>query len=204
MSAKQDRTYARTAQDIERKYSFGKTFAEMLGLINDNRDKVDSVESGLRNEIIEQSTALSRDTEQIVMQATETVKKELGESIGAVNEDVSELSSEVKLKLDANAVDIAIKEEMQKGVDRVETKTGYRFDADGLTISKTGEEMANVIDNTGMYVKRGGEDILTANNKGVDAVNLHAKTYLIVGSGDGRSRFEDYGIDRTGCFWVGG
>lgn len=204
MSAKQDRTYARTAQDIERKYSFGKTFAEMLGLINDNRDKVDSVESELRNEIIEQSTALSRDTEKIVMQAKKDVKDELGESIAAVGGDVSELSSEVKLKLDANAVDIAIKQEMQKGVDRVETKTGYRFDADGLTIKKTGEEMSNVLDNTGMYVKRGDDDILTANNKGVDAVNLHAKTYLIVGSGDGRSRFEDYGIDRTGCFWVGG
>ena len=41
MSVKQDRTYARTAQDIERKYAFGKTFSEMLGLINDTRDDVD-------------------------------------------------------------------------------------------------------------------------------------------------------------------
>jgi hypothetical protein len=63
--------------------------------------------------------------------------------------------------------------------------------------------MTNVIDNTGMYVKRGNENMLTANNKGVDAVNLHAKTYLIIGEGDGRSRFEDYSINRTGCFWIG-
>ena len=159
MSEKQDRTYARTAQDIERKYQFGKTFADMLGLINDNRDKVDSVESYLG--ITEKSTSLSRDIEKIVMEVTETV-------------------------------------------DSVETTTGYRFDADGLSITKTGQQMSNKIDNTGMYVKRSGEEILTANNKGVGAVNLHAKTYLIVGSGDGRSRFEDYGINRTGCFWVGG
>lgn len=203
MSIKGDRTGARTPADLERKYNFGKTFAEMLGLINDNRDKVDSVESGLRNEITEQATALKRDTEQIVMSATETVRTEMTDSITGISNTVSELSSEVEMKLDAQAVDVAIKREMANGVDRVQTTTGYRFDADGLTISKTGEEMSNVLDNTGMYVKRDGNEILTANNKGVNALNLHAKTYLIVGSGDGRSRFEDYGILRTGCFWVG-
>lgn len=209
MSEKQDRTYVRTAQDIERKYSFGKTFADMIGLINDNRDKVDSVESGLQMvngylEITDNSTSLRRDTEQIVMSATETVKKELNDSISDISNEVSELSSKVELKLDAEAVNIAIEQEMAKGVDRVETKTGYRFDSDGLNISKTGEEMSNVLDNTGMYVKRNGEEILTANNNGVDAVNLHAKTYLIIGAGNGRSRFEDYLTNRTGCFWVGG
>ena len=209
MSEKQDRTYVRTAQDIERKYSFGKTFADMIGLINDNRDKVDSVESGLQMvngylEITDNSTSLRRDTEQIVMSATETVKKELNDSISDISNEVSELSSKVEMKLDAEAVNIAIEQEMAKGVDRVETKTGYRFDSDGLTISKSGEEMSNVLDNTGMYVKRNGEEILTANNNGVDAVNLHAKTYLIIGAGNGRSRFEDYLTNRTGCFWVGG
>lgn len=209
MSEKQDRTYVRTAQDIERKYSFGKTFADMIGLINDNRDKVDSVESGLQMvngylEITDNSTSLRRDTEEIVMDATETVKKELNDSISDISNEVSELSSKVELKLDAEAVNIAIEQEMAKGVDRVETKTGYRFDSDGLNISKSGEEMSNVLDNTGMYVKRNGEEILTANNNGVDAVNLHAKTYLIIGAGNGRSRFEDYLTNRTGCFWVGG
>lgn len=204
MSSKQDRTYARTAQDIERKYQFGKTFAEMLGLINDNRDKVDSVESELRDEITEQSTLLKRDTEQIVMQATETVKTELTDSITDVSDSVSELSSKVEMKLDAEAVNIIVEQEIAKGVDRVETKTGYTFDSDGLSISKSGEEMSNLLDNTGMYVKRSGDDILTANNNGVEAINLHAKQFLKIGSGDGRSRFEDYGINRVGCFWTGG
>ena len=204
MSVKQDRAYARTAQDIERKYSFGKTFADMLGLINDNRDKVDSVESELRNEITEQSTSLMRNTEEIVMTAKQSVKTELSESIADVSDSVSELSNEVKLKLDAEAVSIAVKEEIANGVDRVVTETGYRFDSSGLNISSVGEEMTNRIDNTGMYVERSGTEILTANNNGVDATNLHAKTYLIVGAGDGKSRFEDYGTDRTGCFWVGG
>lgn len=164
MSEKQDRTAARTAADIERKYGFGKKFSEILGLIDESRGNVDSVESSLRDEITKTETALKRDNEKVVVEVT-------------------------KMKHD--------------GVDQVITKTGFRFDADGLNISKTGEEMSNLIDNTGMYVKRSGENILSANNNGVEAVNLHAKTYLIIGAEGGRSRIEDYGTDRTGVFWIG-
>jgi hypothetical protein len=204
MGVKQDRTYARTAQDLERKWKFGKSFAELLGLINDNRDKVDSVESSLRNEITEQSTTLKRDTEQIVMQATETVRTELNEGISGVNENISELSSKVEMKVDANSVNIAIESAMQEGVDRVYTKMGYSFDDEGINISKSGSEIANKLDHTGMYVKKSGNEVLTANANGVKATDLHANTYLIIGKGNGRSRFEDYGINRTACFWIGG
>lgn len=200
MSVKQDRTYARTAQDIERKYSFGKTFADMLGLINENRDKVDSVESGLRDEIAKTETSLKRDTAQIVMEA----KKEVTTLLSDVDDKVTELSSEVKMKLDADAVSIAVKNEIANGVDRVETTTGYRFDSEGLNISKSGESISNSLTHEGMYVRKSGDDILVADADGVKATDLHAKTYLIVGEGDGRSRFEDYGTDRTGCFWIGG
>lgn len=197
MSEKQDRSYARTAQDLERKYQFGKTFAEMLGLINDSRDKVDAVSSGLRDEITKQATELSRTAGEIKLMATK-------EELSKVDDQVSSLESTVNLKLDADAVNIVIEKKMSDGVDRVETSMGYRFDDDGLDITKTGEAMSNKLDHTGMYVKRNGDEILTANSDGVNATNLHAKTYLIVGAGDGRSRFEDYGINRTGCFWVGG
>jgi hypothetical protein len=200
ISTKQDRTYARTAQDIERKYSFGKTFADMLGLINENRDKVDSVESSLRDEITEQSTTLKRDAEQIVMEA----KREVTSSITDVDDKVAELSSKVEMKLDANAVSIIVEKEIASGVDRVETKSGYTFDADGLDISKSGSEIRNQITHEGMYVKKNNENVLVADKNGVEATDLHAKTYLIIGKGDGRSRFEDYGINRTGCFWIGG
>lgn len=200
MSEKQDRTYARTAQDIERKYSFGKTFADMLGLINENRDKVDSVESSLRDEIVEQSTTLIRNTEEVVMEA----EKKVYNSLSGVGEEVSALSEKVSMKLDANAVNIEIDKKLANGVDRVETKTGYVFDSDGLKISKSGSEIANTIDNTGMYVKKGINNVLVANKDGVEAVDLHAKTYLIIGKDEGRSRFEDYGVNRTACFWIGG
>jgi hypothetical protein len=199
-SVKTDRGYARTAQDIERKYAFGKTFADMLGLINDNRDKVDAVESGLRDEITTTETSLKRDTEQIVMEA----KKEMTSSISDVDGKVTDLHSEVSLKLDADKVKIEIEKSLANGVDRVMTKTGFTFDEVGLNISNSNEEMSNTLTPKGMYVKKSGEDVLVADSNGVAATDLHAKTYLIIGEGKGRSRFEDYGIDRTGCFWIGG
>lgn len=199
LSIKQDRIGARTATDLERKYKFGKTFAEMLGLISDNRDKVDSVESYLGR--TEQSTTLARDMESISASATRTILAEEG----GVNDSITELSNTVEMKLDADAVNIAIGQKLSNGVDEVViTETGYSFGSNGLQISKTDSEMSNLLDNTGMYVKRSGSEVLTANNQGVGAVNLHAKTYLIIGSGNGRSRIEDYGTNRTGVFWIGG
>ena len=67
VSAKQDRQGVRTASDLEQKYNFDKTFAELMGIATDARDKVDKVESTLRNEMKEQSTTISRDTEKIIM-----------------------------------------------------------------------------------------------------------------------------------------
>lgn len=89
-------------------------------------------------------------------------------------------------------------------VDHVTTKTGYTFNSDGLTISKSGEEIKNRLDNTGMYVTRSETEILTANNEGVNAINLTARQYLTIGK---NSRIEDYtnGTDgnRTACFYIG-
>jgi hypothetical protein len=60
--------------------------------------------------------------------------------------------------------------------------------------------MSTTITEDGMTVYRGDEEMLTANNQGVVALNLKATTYFVIGT---NSRFEDYGYDRTGCFWIG-
>lgn len=198
MSVKQDRAAPRTVADIERKYNFGKSFADIMGLVDDTRDEVDSAYSKLRDKITEQSTSLQRTTEEIVAKAV--TKEEITNVYG----DIDELRTEVETKMTSEAVTIAISKELSKGVEKVDTKTGYRLDEDGLTISKSGEGVTNLIDNTGMYVKRSSENVLVANEDGVEATDLHAKTYLKIGSGEGRSRFEDYGMNRTGCFWTGG
>lgn len=111
------------------------------------------------------------------------------------------------LEQDNDSLSIRIQniENKEVDVDHVTTSTGYTFNADGLSIYKSGEEIKNLLDNTGMYVTRSGDEILTANNEGVRAINLTAKQYLIVGAS---SRFEDYsnGEDtrRTACFYIGG
>lgn len=111
------------------------------------------------------------------------------------------------LEMTADGVEIRITEleNDDEEVTSVTTTTGYTFNADGLRIHKEGEEIVNRIDNTGMYVTRGDDNVLTANNLGVEAINLKANQYLIVGR---NSRLENYsnGTDtkRTGCFYIGG
>lgn len=195
---KQDRVAPRTVDDLERKYSFGKRFSEILGLIDETQEKVDETASSLRNDITKSETSIRRDTEQIVMDAKRDIQK-------TVDGNIESLTNQVTAQITAEAAKITVIEErLDAGAEKVVTETGYTFDADGLKISKSGEEMENTLDNTGMYVKRNGENILTANDEGVEALDVHIKTYLIIGEGDGRSRFEDYGTDRTGCFWIGG
>ena len=86
------------------------------------------------------------------------------------------------------------------GVKKVDTGTGFTFNEEGLRINKDNSGIENLIDNTGMYVKQDGTEVLSANENGVKAKDLHAVTYLWIGS---HSRFEDYEGGRTGCFWIG-
>ena len=124
--------------------------------------------------------------------------------IDAVTEDmkgdISTLTEKVNAQITAQDVQIEIQKELSNGTDKVITKTGYTLNEDGLNVSKSGSEMSTQISEDGMTVSKNGETTLTANNVGVNAVNLHATTYLIIGT---NSRFENYKGDRTGCFFVG-
>lgn len=55
-----------------------------------------------------------------------------------------------------------------------------------------------------MYVTRGTSAVLTANNEGVEALNLKTNQFLIIGD---YTRFEPYvtpqGDRRTACFFLG-
>ncbi len=89
------------------------------------------------------------------------------------------------------------------GTGRVKTSTGYTFDEEGLKIRKAGQEMENLLDNTGMYVRRSGQVILQANNQGVEATDVTVRNFLVIGD---HARLEDYadGVDfkRTACFYL--
>ena len=101
----------------------------------------------------------------------------------------------------AEGISLRVRNIVENGTERVITSAGYTFDEIGLTVSKSGKAIKTQITEDGMTVYKNGNAVLTANSEGVNAVDLHASTYLMVG---GRSRFENYGADRTGCFWIGG
>lgn len=135
-----------------------------------------------------------------ILATVERVEQVAASGIEGVNEDIATLTKKVEAAITAEDVNFAIQSELNNGVEKVITSTGFRFDAEGLTVSKSDSEMTTQITEDGMTVYRDSEAVLTADNTGVKAENLHATTYLIIG---GNSRFEDYG-NRTGCFWIGG
>lgn len=125
-------------------------------------------------------------------------------SSDATNEEIENIKKSLEVTVTSDDVKIQIEKELGNGAEKVVTSTGYTLNDEGLKVEKSDSEMATTITEDGMTVTRSGEQVLVANNKGVDAENLHATTYLIIGN---TSRFEDYYNDdgelRTGCFWIG-
>ncbi len=118
--------------------------------------------------------------------------------------DLEDRISKTEAKLSSEGFKISIGDYIaEEGmIQEVVTVTGFTFNKDGLTVEKENSEIKTYITEDGMTVSRNNTPMLTANNKGVDAVNLKASTFLIVGY---NSRFEDYkNKQRTGCFWIGG
>ena len=190
-------TKANNAETNANGYTDGKITEvnEDIGVINTTLIETHSQMSSLqtRTSGIEANVSDIKTTQQITEDA-----------LGNVSEEINSLSNTVNTKMSAEDVSIAIKSELDNGVSKVETTTGFTFNDEGLNISKTGSEMTTRINEDGMTVYRDNEEVLNANHEGVNAYNLHAKTYLIIGES---SRFEDYeedGETRTGCFWIGG
>jgi hypothetical protein len=120
-------------------------------------------------------------------------------SVTQLDENMSDLISEVSTKVGTDEVTFLIKTALPDGVDKVTTTTGFTFNETGLNISKSDNEINTTITEDGMTIYKNDDEILVANNLGVKAEDLHATTFLIIGN---NSRLEDYGYNRTGCFWI--
>lgn len=174
--------------------------------LNQTFAKVDKVNKQIQlvasdvNGFDDRISAIELNTDQISATVTQ-VKKDTDASIGGLYQEVDTLTKRVQGTVTADNVSILIQKELASGVNSVKTHTGFTFDEEGLTIDKSGSEMSTTITEDGMTVYRSGTAMLKANNVGVEATNLHATTYLIIGL---NSRFEDYANKtRTGCFWIG-
>lgn len=127
--------------------------------------------------------------------------KSTDEKIEDVSGDIKELTTQVEAKLNSEEFTIKITEALNN-VEGISTKENkFTFNDAGLSISRSDSEISTLIDEDGMDISKGDEKVLTADNTGVNAINLTARQYLIIGT---RSRLEDYGSNRTGCFWIGG
>lgn len=116
------------------------------------------------------------------------------------NERIDTLASDVALKVDKQGVEITIDKKLEEGVDKVVTSSKkYSFDDSGLNVSSADSEISTKITEDGMRIYRHSQEVLTVDNTGVQAADLHARTFLIIGE---NSRLEDRG-DRTACFWIG-
>lgn len=139
-----------------------------------------------------------------------SIKSSVSNMESIINNTTGELESvqtEVaSMKTTSTELSLKLEDISYNGVDKVVTETGFTFDRNGMTVDSTDSPTKTQVTPDGMtvYTKNaagGQSEVLEATSEGVDATNLHAKTYLIIG---GRSRFENYGSDRTGCFWIGG
>ena len=137
-------------------------------------------------------TAENRDSAGKLSRLSMTVEGLTAEVTNRLSADDRRLT---KLEQTADALNLHV----QQAAGRVVTDTGYTFDAEGLKIARSGTDMVNCLDHSGMYVRRAGETILQADSSGVVAADVQVRNFLHVGS---HARFEDY-AGRTACFYIG-
>lgn len=125
-------------------------------------------------------------------------------TVEGISDDLQNTKGSItSLEQTASQFKLDIQKINDDGVSKVSNTTGI-FDESGMTVDNSESPTKTTVTPDGMkvYRKSGStsEPVLSATSSGVDATNLHAKTYLIIGD---RSRFENYGSNRTGCFWIG-
>lgn len=139
-------------------------------------------------------------TSQEINASVSAMEQRVTDVEGDTSEKIDEIYNTVSTKLDKNGVEITVEQKLAEGVEKVVTASKkYTFDDSGLKIKSSSSNISTTITEDGMTIERSGHEVLTANNEGVKAEDLHATTYLIIGN---TSRLEDYN-NRTTCYWIG-
>lgn len=191
--------YEEQEQETATPTNLGETLKQTYARVDKVSKQIDLVASEVDGNT-EAIAALIISTDSINA-SVQRVEEVTNAAIEGINGELATLTSRVDASVTAEDVTIAIQKELADGVDKVTTSTGFTFDENGLTVSKSDSDITTTISEDGMTVYRSGEAVLVADNEGVKAEDLHATTYLVIGK---NSRFEDFGSDRTACFWIGG
>ena len=180
--------------------------------INQTFAKVDKVNKEITlqaSEIAENKSNIGRlqvSTSEVIASVSSVEKKvndvdtKFENNLNTTNTRIDTVSKDVSLKLDKQGVEIAVESILSGGVEKVVTASKkYTFDDSGLNVSSGESEISTRILEDGMRIYKNSQEVLTVNNTGVRAADLHATTFLIIGE---NSRLEDRG-NRTACFWIG-
>ena len=111
-----------------------------------------------------------------------------------------------QLSVRAGAIEATVTSVREEGAQRLQNEFGLTIDGSDVTIHRSGSEMTNRLNETGMYVIRGSghneTTMLRADAQGVLATDVTVGNFLHIGK---HARLEDYddGTDnaRTACFW---
>jgi hypothetical protein len=184
--------------------TLGETLKQTYAKV-DKANKTIELVASETSSITESIAQLQLDTGSINASVS-NVESALKDATNTINGELATINEKVSATMTSEEIRYEISTALDNGVGSVQTGKGFTFNDEGLTI----EDLENPgiitqITNNGMGVYTGSisEDsrVLTANDKGVNAKDLHANTYLIIGD---YSRFENYGDKpRTACFWIG-
>lgn len=187
--SKQDRQAVRTAVELERKYGLGnldKSFGEIMGLTNDNRENIDSVESELKSELEQQITSLTRDTERIIMAALSNyaLTSDQEEFKQTVESELAVMAERISMNFTAATEQVtAINGDLQSVVETLQKH--FDFSVDGLTIKAGENSMELVLDNDMIKFVQNGQQF-----GWWDGVNFH--TGSVVVDLNERAQFGDF------------
>lgn len=157
--SKQDRQGARTPADLERRYSFGKSFAEVLGIASDARERAEIIESSLRSAVMEQVTAITRDTEQIILSALVSYAEtsDLEELKTTVESELSVMADKISMNFETTVQQVSdIDGDLQTVVE--ELQKHFEFSANGLVIKAGDHDMKLLLDNDVVAFYKGDID----------------------------------------------
>lgn len=165
------------------------------------------------NSVVKDTTTLNAnltDLQALVSVENTNLKNALGDLSNNLEENYATNDAVLTIENSVTNVQTSLNQQIEvlerievDGVTKLDTRTGFTFDKDGLTITSSEAETKTNIDEDGMvvYSTTGSEDteMLVVDSKGVITENVTVRTYLVVGQ---NSRFQDYETG-TGCFWIG-
>lgn len=188
--SKQDRQGARTPAELERRYDLGgykKSFSEVLGISQDTREAVDRIESELRNELAQQITSLTRDTERIIMAALESYVEttEYNELKQTVQSELIVMAKQIAMTFtEATEMIANVDGDLQEVVKLLQKH--FEFTVNGLLIKAGEDAMQLLLDNDIIHFMKSGQEF-----GWWDGVNFHTGN-IYVGV-DEIAQFGNYG-----------